>query len=253
MKIARFEWEGAARLGIVEGGAVFSITGDLFGEFGMGERVCSLDEARILAPVVPGKVVAVGLNYAAHAKEAHIDQEVPEEPVIFLKPASAVIGPLATVKYPKMSRRVDHEAELAVVIGKLARDISETEASEYILGYTCGNDVTARDLQRKDGQWTRAKSFDTFCPLGPYIVTGIDASNLLIECRVNGQVRQRSSTGMMVHTIEKLVSFISQVMTLFPGDVILTGTPEGISPVKVGDIMEVEIEGIGVLQNPVGE
>ncbi|MDO8670741.1 MAG: fumarylacetoacetate hydrolase family protein [Dehalococcoidia bacterium] len=252
MKIARFEWEGTTSLGIVAGDALLAVVGDLFGEFSVGERVCGLGEARILAPVVPGKVVAVGLNYAAHVQEARPDQPVPEEPIIFLKPASSVIGPLSPIAYPKMSRRVDHEAELAIIIGKLAKNVAEEEAGEYILGYTCGNDVTARDVQRKEGQWTRAKSFDTFCPLGPYIVTGIDASNLAIECRVNGQVRQKSRTGLMVHKVEKLVSFISQVMTLHPGDVILTGTPEGIGPVRVGDVIEVEIEGIGVLQNPVG-
>ncbi|MBI2864765.1 MAG: fumarylacetoacetate hydrolase family protein [Chloroflexi bacterium] len=253
MKIARFEWDGATRYGVLDGDALFSVTGDLFGELAVGERVCGLSEARLLAPVSPSKVVAVGLNYAAHAKEAHVDQPVPEEPVIFIKPATAVVGPFATVKYPASSRRVDHEGELGIVIRKLASGVSEAAAREYVLGYTCGNDVTARDLQRRDGQWTRAKSFDTFCPLGPYIVTDVDASDLRLECRVNGQVRQRSTTGNMVHGIEKLVSFISGVMTLLPGDVILTGTPEGIGSVRIGDVMEVEIEGIGALQNPVGE
>lgn len=251
MRLARFEWGGAVRYGVVEGNTLFSLVGDPFGEFGVGRPTCDLSEARILAPVIPSKVVAVGLNYAAHVRESKADQGVPDEPVIFIKPASTVIGPLTPVVYPRMSHRVDHEAELAIVIGKLAKDVAEPEAGQYILGYTCGNDVTARDLQSKDGQWTRAKSFDTFCPLGPYIVTDVDAANLRIECRVNGQVRQRSATRFMVHGVEKLVSFISQVMPLLPGDVILTGTPEGIGPVHIGDVMEVDIDGIGVLRNPV--
>ena len=251
MKVARFEWNGAVRYGVLQGETLFSLVGDLFGEYNVGELVCSIGEARLLAPVVPGKVVAVGLNYAAHVTETVPDRAIPEEPVIFMKPPSAVVGPLEPVIYPKMSSAVSYEAELVVVIGKRAKNVSEAEARGYVLGYTCGNDVTARDLQRKDGQWTRSKGFDTFCPLGPIINTELDPANLRIRSRVNGEPRQDSTTANLLNSVDKLISFISQVMPLLPGDVIMTGTPEGVGLVNPGDVMEVEIEGIGVLRNPV--
>jgi 2-keto-4-pentenoate hydratase/2-oxohepta-3-ene-1,7-dioic acid hydratase in catechol pathway len=214
------------------------------------ETVVPWDQARLLAPVIPSKVVAVGRNYVDHAAE--LDNEIPENPLIFLKPPTSVIGPLQPIRYPSDSENVHHEAELAVVVGKVARDVRIEDAGMYILGYTAANDVTARDLQRSDGQWTRAKGFDTFCPLGPAIDTDLDPlEGLQITCRVNGDLRQSGSTADMVFGVSELLSYMSHVMTLLPGDVILTGTPAGVGPIEPGDKVEVEIEGIGVLMNPV--
>jgi 2-keto-4-pentenoate hydratase/2-oxohepta-3-ene-1,7-dioic acid hydratase in catechol pathway len=232
---------------LVEGDAVYALEGDLFGAFERGERIGSLSEVRLLAPCTPSKIVAVGLNYAAHAAEAHLD--VPAEPLIFLKPPTTVIGPGDSIAYPPISQRVDYEAELAAVIGRRARNVSAGEALSCVLGYTCANDVTARDLQHQDGQWTRGKSFDTFCPLGPWIVTGLDPGDLSIEARVNGEAQQRSRTGDMIFPVGHLIHYIPQVMTLEPGDVVLTGTPAGVGPLQPGDRVEVEIEGIGTLEN----
>lgn len=249
VKIVRFAWQGKTRYGLVEGDVVYAVEGDPFGTLERGERIGTLSDVRLLAPCTPTKIVAVGLNYADHAAEAH--REVPTEPLIFLKPPSAVIGPGENVACPPISRRVDYEAELAVIIGHRVRDVSADEALNCVLGYTCANDVTARDLQRQDGQWTRSKSFDTFCPLGPWIVTRLDPSDLSIEGRVNGEVRQRSRTRHMIFSVAQLIHFVAQVMTLQPGDVILTGTPAGVGPLHPGDRVEVEIEGIGVLENRV--
>ena len=214
------------------------------------ETVVAWDKARLLAPVIPTKVVCVGRNYADHAAE--MGNDVPERPILFLKPPTSVIGPLRAVRYPTDSHEVHHEAELAVVIGKVTRNVEIEDVGPHILGYTAANDVTARDLQRLDGQWTRAKGFDTFCPLGPAIDTDLDPQeSLSIICRVNGEVRQSGVTSDMVFGVGELVSYISRVMTLLPGDVVLTGTPEGVGPVEPGDRMEVEIEGIGTLINPV--
>ena len=214
------------------------------------ETVVAWDQARLLAPVIPTKVVCVGRNYADHAAE--MGSEVPERPILFLKPPTSVVGPLQGVRYPPDSERVDHEAELAVVIGKVTRNVDIEDVGPHILGYTAANDVTARDLQRLDGQWTRGKGFDTFCPLGPAIDTDLDPQeSLSIICRVNGEIRQSGTTSDMVFGVGELVSYISRVMTLLPGDVVLTGTPEGVGPVEPGDRMEVEIEGIGTLINPV--
>lgn len=206
-------------------------------------------QVRVLAPVLPSKVVAVALNYGSHAIET--GRPIPVEPKIFIKPTTSVIGPDETIYLPHQSERVDHEGELAVVIGKAARNVSEATAAEAILGYTCANDVTARDLQQRDVQFTRAKGFDTFCPLGPHVVTDANPSNLELECRVNGEVRQKTNTSDLAVGPAALVAFVSSVMTLLPGDVILTGTPAGISPLADGDVVEVEISGIGVLRNPV--
>lgn len=214
------------------------------------ETVVRWDQARLLAPVIPTKVIAVGRNYVEHAEE--LNSAVPEEPAIFLKPPTSVIGPLQTIRIPEESENVHHEAELAVVVGKVARDVKIEDAGSYILGYTAANDVTARDLQRADVQWTRAKGFDTFCPLGPAIDTDLDPlEGLQVTCRVNGELRQSGSTADMVFGVSELLSYVSRVMTLLPGDVILTGTPAGVGPIKPGDKVEVEIEGIGVLMNPV--
>jgi len=249
MKIARFVWQDEERYGLIEGNEVYLLVGDLFGDFERGQRAGTLAEIRLLAPCTPSKIVAVGRNYADHASEMQSD--VPSEPLIFLKPPSAVIGPGEPIVYPPISQRVDYEAELAAIIGRRARNVPAEEALDFVLGYTCGNDVTARDLQRKDGQWTRSKSFDTFCPLGPWIVTDLKPNDLVVECRVNGEVKQKSSTRQMVFPVAELIRFITQVMTLEPGDVIMTGTPAGVGHLHPGDRVEVEIEGIGVLENVV--
>lgn len=197
----------------------------------------------------PTKIIAIGLNYLDHAKELNMD--IPEYPLIFMKPPTAVIGDREAIVYPIQTQELHYEGELGIVIGKKARNVSEEEAKRYIAGYTCANDVTARDLQRMDGQWTRSKSFDTFCPLGPRIVKDIDPTSLAITTRVNGVTKQKSNTNQMIFNAYKLVSFISAIMTLMPGDVISTGTPPGVGELRLGDVVEVEIEEIGVLTNPV--
>ncbi|GAV23439.1 fumarylacetoacetate hydrolase family protein [Carboxydothermus pertinax] len=225
------------------------LAGGIFSEvIPTGEEI-ALEKVKLLSPVEPAKIICVGLNYQDHIAE--FKNEIPEEPVIFLKPPTAVIGPGDEIILPPESRRVDYEGELALVIKKEGRNISRELASGYILGYTCANDVTARDLQRKDGQWTRGKSFDTFCPLGPWIVTDVDPGNLDIETWQNGELRQKSNTSKMLFHPYYLVSFISKVMTLKPGDVILTGTPSGVGKLAPGDRIEVKISGIGSLHNKV--
>lgn len=206
-----------------------------------------LAELTLLAPVEPNKVICVGLNYALHIQE--MKHDLPDDPVIFIKPQTCIIGPEESIIYPKISQRVDYEAELAVIIGEKMKNISEEEAAKGIFGYTCANDVTARDLQKKDGQWTRGKSFDTFCPIGPWIVTDIDPNQLDIQLLLNGEVKQSSNTKHFITSIPKLVSFISQVMTLYPGDIVLTGTPEGVGPMQPGDEVIVRIQSIGELRN----
>jgi 2-keto-4-pentenoate hydratase/2-oxohepta-3-ene-1,7-dioic acid hydratase in catechol pathway len=214
------------------------------------ETVVAWNQARLLAPVIPTKVVAVGRNYVDHAAE--MGAEVPDEPIIFLKPPTTVVGPMQPVRLPRESGEVHHEAELAIVMGKVTRDVDVEDVGPHILGYTAANDVTARDLQRRDKQWTRAKGFDTFCPLGPAIDTELDPlEGLSIICRVNGEIRQSGSTSDMVFGVGELVAYVSRIMTLLPGDVILTGTPSGVGPIEAGDRVEVELEGVGVLMNPV--
>ncbi len=216
------------------------------------ETVVAWEDAKLLAPVIPTKIIAVGKNYADHAAE--MGGSVPDSPVLFMKPPTSVIGPLQPIRIPDQTDEVHHEAELAVVIGQVAKDVAIEDVGPKILGYTAANDVTARDLQRKDGQWIRAKGFDTFCPLGPAIDTDLDPrEGMAITARVNGETRQSATTAELVFGVGELVSFISAVMTLLPGDVILTGTPSGVGPIKPGDRVEVEIEGVGVLLNPVVE
>jgi 2-keto-4-pentenoate hydratase/2-oxohepta-3-ene-1,7-dioic acid hydratase in catechol pathway len=217
-----------------------------------GELV-ALDEARLLAPVIPrSKVVGIGRNYAAHAAE--LGNEVPKEPLAFLKPNTSVVGPGDPIVCPAQSQNVHYEGELAVVIGRLCRDVPRERVGEVIFGYTVANDVTARDLQKPDGQWWRAKGFDTFCPLGPYIVTGdFDASDVRVTTRLDGELVQDGRTSQMIYDIPSLVAYVSAAMTLLPGDVILTGTPEGVGQMRAGQRVEVEIEGIGVLSNPLVE
>jgi 2-keto-4-pentenoate hydratase/2-oxohepta-3-ene-1,7-dioic acid hydratase in catechol pathway len=250
MRIARYLTDqGEAAWGVVAGDQVRRLEPHPFGQFEVGPVVGPLDQVRLLAPTRPSKIIAVGLNYRSHAAE--VGAQVPEEPLLFFKPPSAVIGPEEPIVRPPVSQRVDYEGELAVVIGRRAKNVSVSEAMDYVLGYTCANDVTARDLQARDDQWTRAKGFDTFCPLGPWIETELDPADLRIETRVNGQVRQSGRTSDLVFGVPQLISYISQVMTLEPRDVILTGTPVGIGPLQPGDVVEVEISGIGVLRNPV--
>jgi 2-keto-4-pentenoate hydratase/2-oxohepta-3-ene-1,7-dioic acid hydratase in catechol pathway len=250
MRFVRFAIGSTIGYGTLEeDGRIRAITTTPFLPWEPTDEHFARESVRMLAPVLPSKVVAVGLNYRAHAEET--GAKLPEEPMLFIKPTTAVIGPGDPIKLPRQSARVDYEAELVVVIAKAAKDVAEEDAADVILGYTCGNDVTARDLQAKDIQFTRAKGFDTFCPLGPHIETDVDGGSVDIECRVNGEVKQKSNTSDLVFGPRSLVAFISSVMTLLPGDVIMTGTPAGISPIVGGDVVEVEIAGIGVLRNPV--
>lgn len=209
----------------------------------------SIDQVRLLAPVTPSKVVCVGRNYAEHAAE--FGNEAPPEPLIFLKPPSSIIGPDAPVVYPAISERVDHEGELAVVIGRRSRHLREEDASDAIFGYTVANDVTARDLQRKDGQWTRGKGFDTFGPVGPWVDTEFDPANRAVRCSVNGELRQESNTDLMMHSVPRILAYVTEFMTLEAGDLVMTGTPAGVGPVQPGDVMLVEVEGLGELRNSV--
>ncbi len=251
MKIVRIRLEGdEIAYGGVEPEGIRVYRGTPFVAWEPTETVVSFTEVQLLAPVFPTKVVAVGRNYADHAAEH--DAGIPEEPLIFIKPATAVIGPLASIVLPPESSEVHHEAELAVVIGKVTRNVDIEDVGSHVLGYTAANDVSARDLQRKDGQWARGKGFDTFCPLGPAIETEVDPlEGLSIICRVDGDIRQSGTTTDMVFGVGEIVSFISRVMTLLPGDVILTGTPSGVGPLVPGNRVEVEIERIGSLLNPV--
>jgi 2-keto-4-pentenoate hydratase/2-oxohepta-3-ene-1,7-dioic acid hydratase in catechol pathway len=249
VKIARFSHQDTIRYGIVDDGDLVVLAGDpMFAGFDTtGERV-PLADAVLLAPVIPrSKVVCVGKNYRDHAAE--MGGEAPAEPLLFLKPNTAVIGPGDTIVRPRQSERTDFEGELAVVIGAIAKDVAVERASEVVFGYTVANDVTARDLQRSDGQWARAKGFDTFCPLGPVIETEFDPTSGVIESRLNGEVRQHADLSDMVHSVADVIAYASAAFTLLPGDVILTGTPAGIGPFEAGDALEIEIEGIGVLRN----
>lgn len=249
MRIVRFVYRQESRYGLVKGDHVELLQGEPFQELKTTGVSVALGNARLLAPALPSKVIAVGLNYRDHADELGMDW--PDVPRIFMKPSSSVIGPGEAIIYPQMSRQVDFEAELAVVIGKQAKGITAFKADQYILGYTCGNDITARDLQQLDGQWTRAKGFDTFCPLGPHIETDLDPGDLEISSVVNGGLKQSSRTSQMVFKVPELIEFITEIMTLYPGDVILTGTPVGIGSLTLGDTAQVKIEGIGTLTNPV--
>ncbi|MBM7855891.1 2-keto-4-pentenoate hydratase/2-oxohepta-3-ene-1,7-dioic acid hydratase in catechol pathway [Desulfohalotomaculum tongense] len=252
MRIGRFSYKGQVFTGqLGDDGIVYPLTGEIYKEIRTANYGYPLDEVKVLAPCTPGKIICVGLNYRDHAEEFGLP--VPDEPVLFMKPSTTVIGPGEAIVLPPQSRQVDFEGELAVVIRHRARNISPEEAPLYILGYTPANDVTARDLQKKDGQWTRAKSFDTFCPLGPYIVTDIDPGGLTVSTYLNGVLKQYSSTANFIFDVPTLVSFISGVMTLMPGDVILTGTSGGVGKMVDGDKVEIDIENVGRLMNPVIE
>lgn len=301
MRFVRVPRPDGPAFGLVKDEYVVLLEGHPFGEFTLTDQVAPMDEVRLLAPVLPSKVLGVGLNYADHAAE--MGKGLPDEPLVFSKPATSVIGPDQPIRLPEASQRVDHEAELAVVVGGFVRKVTPESAKESILGYTCANDVTARDLQARDGQWTRAKGFDSFCPLGPWIDAAVDpfegqpvgpdsheppdgtidptappareaddhgrpageatepargderspgdSRGLPVRCRVGGDVRQAGTTADLVFSPAELVSWVSWVMTLLPGDVILTGTPAGVGPLAAGDSVEVEVEGLGTLHNPV--
>jgi len=252
MKLYRFTHDGASRWGREDGAdRLRLLDGDPLGGIDDARETVALASVQPLPPVYPSKIVAIGLNYKDHAAERN--KPVPAEPLMFLKPPSAVIGPGDTIEIPQWAGRVDHEAEMGIVISRTARDVRDAvDGRAHILGAVCVNDVTARDLQDKDVQYTRAKGFDTFCPIGPCLATDLDYDNLRVTGRVNGEVRQQSSTAQLIFDTGHLVWAVSRVMTLYPGDIISTGTPSGIGPLRAGDVVEVEVEGIGILRNPVG-
>lgn len=233
--------------GYLENGSITKILGDIFDSFEFSEEKVSASSIKLLAPCQPTKVVCVGLNYLDHAKE--MNEELPKAPLLFLKPPTTVIGDKEDIVAPANTGRLDYEGELAIVIGKKTKNISPDEAGDYIFGYTCANDFTAREIQLNDKQWTRGKSFDTFCPLGPGIVRKLNKEDAKIQLKVNGELRQSSNINMFIFGVAEVVSYISQCMTLQPGDVILTGTPHGVGPVNSGDVMTVTIDGIGTLTN----
>jgi 2-keto-4-pentenoate hydratase/2-oxohepta-3-ene-1,7-dioic acid hydratase in catechol pathway len=247
MKIVRFVHGEKAEYGILYEDAVMSIEDSPFDVIRETNQHYRLNDLKLLPPCQPSKIVALGVNYRSHSDE--MDHSIPAEPLIFIKPSTSVIGTEDKIIYPKSSARVDYEGELGVVIKSVTRHVSKEEARDHILGYTCINDVTARDLQAKDKQWTRAKGFDTFCPLGPCIETELDPSDLSLETCLNGEIKQKTRTSLLIYPVFELVSFVSHVMTLLPGDVISTGTPGGIGPMQPGDTVEVKIEGIGTLRN----
>ena len=250
MRTVRYQTEGGApRYGWLLEDKIGEIDGDLFGKYRRRDAKTPLTEVKLLAPSTPSKIVCVGRNYVEHAKE--LGHEVPKIPLLFLKPPSAIINPGEAIVLPPQSKQVEHEAELVAVIGKRGRNVTAEDAKKYIFGYTVGNDVTARDLQRTDDQWTRAKGFDTFCAFGPWIDTEFNVADALITSKVNGQPRQMASTRDMLFSVATLVAFISSVMTIEPGDLVFTGTPPGVGPLVDGNEVVVEIEGLGVLRNPV--
>ena len=250
MKYIRFQFEDKICYGQLEGENIYLLDRPYLEEgFQRTGHIFQIDKVRLLAPVVPNKIVCIGLNYAKHIEE--LGHTLHEEPVIFLKPPTSIIGPGDEILLPAMSQQVEYEAELVVVMGKTAKDISEDQVEDYIFGYTCGNDVTARDLQKRDGQWTRSKGFDTFCPIGPWIVTSLAYDNVDIRSVLNEEVKQSSNTRNLINSVPRLVSYISQIMTLHAGDLIMTGTPEGVGPMQTGDAIVVDIQGIGQLQNKV--
>jgi 2-keto-4-pentenoate hydratase/2-oxohepta-3-ene-1,7-dioic acid hydratase in catechol pathway len=251
MRIVRYQTQDSkkAKYGWLLEDKVGEISGNPFGRYRRNEATTPLADVKLLPPSEPSKIICVGRNYVEHAKE--LGNEVPKVPLIFIKPPSSIIGNGETIMLPSQSVQVEHEGELVVVIGKRGRHITAGNAKRYIFGYTVGNDVTARDLQKSDNQWTRSKGFDTFCPFGPWIDTEFDPADAVITCRVNGQMRQMASTRDMVFTVGVLIAYISSVMTLEPGDLIFTGTPAGVGELKNGDEVVVEIEGLGTLKNPV--
>jgi len=251
MRIVRFRDGESVHWGVVKSDTVFHMADAPFWASGAGEAVGPLAGVELMAPVQPGKIVCVGLNYAKHVTERDPNRKIPSEPVLFMKPQSALIGPGAPIQIAHPDHETHHEAELVVVIGKTARYVTEDDALNHVLGYTCGNDVSDRTLQAQDGQFVRAKGFDSYAPIGPWIQTDLDPADLAIGCSVNGETRQRSSTSTMIWGVRALIAFISGVMTLDPGDIIMTGTPEGVGRLKPGETCAVTVERIGTLENPV--
>jgi 2-keto-4-pentenoate hydratase/2-oxohepta-3-ene-1,7-dioic acid hydratase in catechol pathway len=253
MKFCRYMMRNGSlspHYGLMEGESVFEISGVPWGQWSRGSHSSPLSAARLIAPVEPSKIVCIGRNYAAHAAE--LGNEVPKEPMMFLKPPSSIVGPEEAIVLTKYSQRVEHEGELALVIGRRCSHLRDSDdALSFVMGYTCLNDVTARDLQKSDVQFTRAKGFDTFCAVGPHIETDLDSSNVLVETHVNGARRQSGTTALMTYPPAFLVLWISRMMTLMPGDIIATGTPAGVGPLVAGDTVEVSVAGVGVLRNPV--
>jgi 2-keto-4-pentenoate hydratase/2-oxohepta-3-ene-1,7-dioic acid hydratase in catechol pathway len=248
MKIYRFRYRRKVFYGLLKEEVLFPVKGSIFKNFRIDDSAIPISEVTVLPPVMPTKIVCVGRNYREHAEE--LGNQVPPEPLLFLKPPSAIIGPNQPIIYPELSSRVDYEGELAVVIKKKLKNLKEDDSwQDYVLGYTCFNDVTARDLQSKDVQFTRAKSFDTFAPIGPCLVTGLDPGGLQLKTFLNGKLVQSGNTRNMIFNIPYLIGYISRIMTLEPGDVIATGTPSGVGPMQPGDRVEVQIEGIGTLSN----
>lgn len=248
MRVVRIYQDEDVRYGLADETTVTLISDEPFAAW-EAEGIVPLGQAQLLAPVIPTKIVCVGINYRAHATE--MGHDLPSEPVIFLKPPTCINGPQGEIRIPEGAGRVDFEGELAAVIGRRTHRVSPGEAISHILGFICANDVTARDIQKRDGQWTRAKGFDTFCPVGPWVETDVDPLDLKIETYLNGELKQSSRTSDMIFNVYELVSFISGVMTLLPGDIVLTGTPAGVGPMRPGDVVEVRIEGIGSLVNRV--
>ncbi len=249
MRIVRFAVGKQPRYGVIEDGVVREVQGDIFGKFRVTRKQHSLARIKFLAPTQPSKIVGVGLNYRDHAAE--LKHEVPDEPIMFLKPPTALLPHRGKIVYPKSCGRLDYEAELGIVIKRTARSVPVEKALRYVLGYVCFNDVTARDLQRKDGQWTRGKSFDTFAPIGPWVETELDLSDAPIRAYLNGVIRQDSNINEFIFDVPYLIHFISTVMTLHPGDIIATGTPSGVGPMQPGDTVEIEVGGIGRLSNTI--
>lgn len=259
MKFIRFRKDGIEKTGILDDEQVTELTCSMnvafrtsdIKEFIAGDCNHELNDVEILPPVTPSKIVCVGLNYADHAEE--LNMEIPDEPVIFIKPSTSVIGHLDSIIYPESSKQVDYEVEMGLIIARQAHQVEKSDADHYMGGYTILNDVTARDLQRKDVQWNRAKSFDTFCPIGPTTETELNPRDQKISLKLNGEIKQNSNTKNMIFSPQELLEFISGIMTLYPGDVIATGTPPGVGPMNVGDSVEAEVQGIGVLKNFVKE
>ena len=249
MQITRFRQDGQQRVGVIENGIVRETRGDIYGKLSVGPEFAPVEEVELLAPVVPSKLIAIGLNYQDHISQDAPGFQTPENPIVFLKPPTSLIGHGGTIVIPAGVERTDAEAELAIVIGRECRHVKAERAWDVILGLCPSNDVSARDFQFKDGQWSRAKGFDTFAPLGPAIVTDVTSEDLAITCRVNGEVKQQSSTKYLIFNVPYLIEFISRVMTLLPGDVIMTGTPAGPPQLFPGDVCEIEIEGLGILSN----
>lgn len=248
MKIAGYTYNGKTYTGIIKNGLIYRCLGDVYADdFSVAADGIPLCAVKLEAPSVPSKIVAVGKNYSDHIKE--LDGDVPKTPILFIKPSTCVIADGEDIVFPEASSRVDHEAELCFIIKKTAKKVRREDWREYVLGFSCMNDVTARDIQAQDGQWTRAKSYDTFAPFGPWLETELDPSNLTVIARVNGEIRQKASTDLVLYSVGELLEFITDGITLLPGDVVTTGTPAGISPMKKGDTVEIEISGIGILKN----